>query len=234
MALHPLTVGNARFRAGGWRGSRDTAYLVPLTGAITLDVAVLARTRAALAADGFTSVVTAAVGPAEQDAFARDGFDEREQLHLLRHDLSSSPPMPADPPRIRRGSRRDHRRVLEVDAAAFDDFWRFDADGLEEAIKATPVSRLRVVRDPEVIAYTIAGRANRHGYLQRLAVDPAAQRRGLGRALVVDTLEWLRRRGARSVLVNTQHRNQGALALYERLGFVRQPDGLAVLERHLA
>ena len=33
---------------------------------------------------------------------------------------------------------------------------------------------------------------------------------------------------------NTQHRNQGALALYERLGFIRQPDGLAVLERHLA
>jgi ribosomal protein S18 acetylase RimI-like enzyme len=30
-------------------------------------------------------------------------------------------------------------------------------------------------------------------------------------------------------VVNTQTSNEGALALYERLGFTRQPGGLAVL-----
>lgn len=233
MVLHPLTVGNARFRAGGWRGSPHTAYLVPLTGAITLDTEVLRRTRAALVADGFTSVVTAAVGPAEQHAFACDGFDEREQLHLLRHDLRTLPAPPADAPRVRRGTRRDHGAVLRVDSAAFEEFWRLDRDGLDEALRATPVSRLRVIRRPGVVAYSVAGRAGRHGYLQRLAVDPGAQEGGLGRTLVVDTLTWLRRRGVSSTLVNTQRTNERALALYERLGFTREPHGLTVLEREL-
>jgi hypothetical protein len=35
------------------------------------------------------------------------------------------------------------------------------------------------------------------------------------------------------VLVNTQVSNATALALYEHLGFVREPHGLAVLERPL-
>jgi hypothetical protein len=50
---------------------------------------------------------------------------------------------------------------------------------------------------------------------------------------VADGLWWAARRGATSVLVNTQERNSGARALYEHLGFVLEPDGLAVLERTL-
>ena len=165
---------------------------------------------------------------------ARDGFAEREQLHLLRHDLRQIPVAPTGTGRIRRGTRRDHPAVLDVDGRAFDDFWRLDADGLIEAMKATPVSRLRVVRRTGIIAYSIAGRAGRHGYLQRLAVDPADAGRGVGSALVIDTLGWMRRRGVTSVLVNTQESNERALGLYERLGFDRQPDGLAVLQRPLA
>ena len=57
--------------------------------------------------------------------------------------------------------------------------------------------------------------------------------RGLGAALVVDGLRWLRRWGAKEVLVNTQEGNDAAVRLYERLGFRLQPDGLAVLRRAL-
>jgi len=32
--------------------------------------------------------------------------------------------------------------------------------------------------------------------------------------------------------VNTQESNEGAVRLYERLGFDRQPGGLAVLRKH--
>ena len=70
-------------------------------------------------------------------------------------------------------------------------------------------------------------------YLQRLAVRPGVQRQGMGTELVVDALRWSQRHGARSVLVNTQEHNHRALALYEQLGFVRQPDGLDVLELDL-
>ena len=69
--------------------------------------------------------------------------------------------------------------------------------------------------------------------MQRLAVDPDHQGKGLGAALLLDGLDWLRRRGARHAIVNTQEANLNALALYERLGFRRKPGGLLVLEAAL-
>lgn len=119
--------------------------------------------------------------------------------------------------------------MLAVDHAAFDAFWRFDAPGLVDARTATPAARVRVIDDGRVVAYAITGRSGQTGYLQRLAVHPDTAGRGLGTALVHDALAWCRRRGATSVLVNTQQANERALDLYVRLGFVLQPTGLAVL-----
>ena len=53
--------------------------------------------------------------------------------------------------------------------------------------------------------------------------------RGRGRALVLDGLQWLTRRGAGHALVNTQEGNDGALHVYRSLGFHPEPDGLDVL-----
>src|SRR5690606_35000452 len=109
--------------------------------------------------------------------------------------------------RIHRARRRDRPAVLRVDQAAFEPFWRFDADGLHDALTATPVSRFRTVRLDGVAGYAVTGRSHDQGYLQRLAVDPEQQGKGLGRALVLDSLSWLRRRGAIRAMVNTQESN---------------------------
>jgi ribosomal protein S18 acetylase RimI-like enzyme len=85
-----------------------------------------------------------------------------------------------------------------------------------------------------IVGYAVAGRAGPRGYLQRLAVAPSQAGRGVGSALVVDALVWMRDHGATRAVVNTQVVNERALALYEHLGFVRQPSGLAVLTRALA
>jgi ribosomal protein S18 acetylase RimI-like enzyme len=82
--------------------------------------------------------------------------------------------------------------------------------------------------------YSLVGRAGDRGYVQRLAVDPDHQGRGLGRTLVVDGLWWLRRWRVREVLVNTQEGNDRAVVLYERLGFRHRPGGLAVLQADLS
>ena len=84
-------------------------------------------------------------------------------------------------------------------------------------------------RRPAIVGYAVTGRAGPRGYLQRLAVHPDHQRAGLGGALVVDGLRWLRRWGAKEVLVNTQEGNEPAVRLYEALGFELRPEGLAVL-----
>jgi len=62
---------------------------------------------------------------------------------------------------------------------------------------------------------------------------PPYQGRGVGAALLVDGLRWLRRWGARDALVNTQEDNDRSLRLYLRSGFVLQTDDLAVLHRTL-
>src|SRR5205807_216631 len=72
------------------------------------------------------------------------------------------------------------------------------------------------------------------GYLQRLAVHPDRQRAGLGRALTLDGLRWMRRHGGAQAAVNTQVGNEPALALYQRLGFRLKPGGLAVLRRDIS
>ena len=100
-------------------------------------------------------------------------------------------------------------------------------------MRATPASRFRVATGDGVTGYAVSGRAGERGYLQRLAVDPDHHREGIGRALVADCLRWLRRHGARVAVVNTQERNEGALALYLATGFVLEPQGLTVLTRSL-
>ena len=124
--------------------------------------------------------------------------------------------------------------VLGVDAEAFDAFWRFDHDGLADARAATPTHRFQVaVVDRTIVGYHVTGRAGILGYLQRLAVQPAYHGRGIGTALVGDALAWCRRHRCTSVMVNTQEANRRALRLYEHLGFIPEPHGLAVLEHPL-
>jgi ribosomal protein S18 acetylase RimI-like enzyme len=227
--------GTDRLRVGPWRGDPAIAQIVPAPGQLprpdTID-----RCLDELAARGYRAALTSALTYGEQQPFLDAGFVEHERLHLLRHDLRMLPVPRAQvgaSPRVRRARRSDRPGALVVDGAAFTPFWRFDARGLDDARSATPSSRFRVVDDGKVTGYAVTGRAGSIAYLQRLAVLPERQRRGIGFALVLDGLVWARRRGATSMLVNTQESNQAAVDLYEHMGFHREAYGLAVLERPL-
>jgi ribosomal protein S18 acetylase RimI-like enzyme len=56
-------------------------------------------------------------------------------------------------------------------------------------------------------------------YLIGLIVDEAWRQRGVGRALTVARLEWLRERAADGVWCFTGARNAASIALHEALGF---------------
>jgi GNAT superfamily N-acetyltransferase len=222
-----------RLRIGPWHGNARIAYIAPVGDGRELQPADVEHTLRRLAEAGYEDAITAAIGPGEARPFLLAGFEVHERLHLLARDLHGLPKAPvAD---LRRARRRDHPRVLAIDQAAFSDFWQLDQSGLEEALGATPSSRFRVAIDPSdgIVGYGVCGRAGRRGFVQRLAVDPGHHGHGHGQALVLDGLQWLRRRGVDRVVVNTQESNGRALDLYERLGFRRQAGGLAVLEKHL-
>lgn len=83
---------------------------------------------------------------------------------------------------------------------------------------------------PGLVGYALTGRSGRRGYLQRLAVDPAQHRRGIGSALVLDAIRWCRRRGVQRLVVNTQVGNEAALGLYRRTGFIESSGRLYTME----
>ncbi len=224
-----VSADGVRIRVRPWRGRTDTAEcLAAPAGALVppqLVHTALERARRR----GYAVAVTPALPPFEWRPYVDNGFEVRERLHLLGHDLLDLEPRPAH--RTRRVARRDMSRVLAIDHAAFEPFWQLDASSLDEAVRATPSARFRLARDGA--AYGLIGRAGSRGYVQRLAVHPDDQGHGLGRALVLDGLYWLRRWRVNEVLVNTQEGNQRAVVLYERLGFRHLPGGLAVLQTDL-
>lgn len=195
----------------------------------------LARCLEQLRVGGYHCALTTALAPDDQAPWLVNGFEVHERLHLLSRGLEPLPPSLGSHLSMRRARRGDRPLVLALDDAAFPAFWHLDEAGLDDALTATPSARFRVACDPDdsIIGYAITGRAGARGYLQRLAVSPDARRRGVGAALVRDSVQWLRRWGAREVLVNTQETNRAAMALYERLGFLRHHEGLAVLQRRL-
>jgi ribosomal protein S18 acetylase RimI-like enzyme len=232
-----LRWGGDRLRVGSWRGDAHVAYISPLPESGTPSTEAVRRCTALLRERGYQEAVTAALAASEANAFLAAGFTVRERLHLLAHELVHLDDSKTASPHasIRRARRSDRNAALEVDARSFDPFWRLDAAGLDEAVDATPSSRFRVIENSAGVAgYAVSGRAGSRGFLQRLAVDPEARRKGFGSALVLDGLRWMKRRGASRAMVNTQERNTEALQLYEQLGFHLQPGGLAVLHTVLA
>lgn len=226
--LDVIRWGRERVRTGPWRGDVGIAYLSPMPDAPLPSVAFVHRCLDQLAARGYRRAITSALSPAEQVGFLAAGFDVHERLHLLGHDLHHIPR--ADTSGLRRALRADHAAVLALDGRSFPPFWRIDEASLGDAVAATPNTRFRVAApDGPVVGYAVTGRAGRRGFLQRLAVEPGSQRGGLGRALAVDALRWLRRWRVDHAVVNTQIGNAPALALYESIGFRREPTGLCVL-----
>ncbi len=239
LRAHGTDAHNRVVRAGG-RGlriiagaDRNSAILSPIADALAPSPSMVRTALEELAAAGVTSVVTAALSDPEHAPFAAAGGHEISRLHLLRHDLADLPRRTSSGPRTRRAGRADHGALTEIDDAAFESPWRLGSNGLSDAMTATPTARLRVAGGHPATAFAITGRTGGRGYIQRLAVAPAHQHRGLGRALLVDGLRWLRRHGASSALINTQYGNEVALGLYRRQGFQMEPTGLLVLAFHL-
>jgi ribosomal protein S18 acetylase RimI-like enzyme len=59
----------------------------------------------------------------------------------------------------------------------------------------------------------------RHGHIFMLYVEPSHRRRGIATALIEQAQQWGQARGDRRLGLQVFSHNQGAIALYEKLGF---------------
>jgi ribosomal protein S18 acetylase RimI-like enzyme len=227
-----LRAGAAAVRVRPWPADESTAQVLPVPGATLPSPQEVGRWMSGLSRLGYHRVRTAALSPHDQRPYREAGLDPLEELVLLRRSLDGRQPAPAR--HVRRPRRGDWEVLPAVDAAAFRGECHLDRDAIVDACRATPQHRLRVARADGIgsggpIGYVVHGRAGSSGYVQRLAVRPEASGRGWGTALVLDGLRWMAAAGCVEALVNTHADNQRALALYQRLGFVRLPEGLIVL-----
>ena len=71
-----------------------------------------------------------------------------------------------------------------------------------------------------IVGTVMAGYEGHRGWINYLAVEPALQRGGIGRALMARAEELLRDAGCPKINLMIRRGNAGVMAFYERLGFV--------------
>jgi len=156
------------------------------------------------------------------------GYQPYLTLDLYSRDLAGTLPEPSD--QVIPGRTHDWTEIVAIDRASFSELWRLDEAGLQEALGATPHSSLLLSRDGDrTTGFAIVGVGSIAGYLQRVAVHPDHTRQGIGRSLVRAAYKWARRRGALSMMLNTQTDNEPAARLYVSEGFEKMLDQLTVL-----
>ncbi len=73
-----------------------------------------------------------------------------------------------------------------------------------------------------LVASVMVGYDGHRGWVYYLAVDPVAQNRGHGRAMMAAAEAWLSERGAPALRLMVRDANSDALRFYKALGFERQ------------
>lgn len=227
----PITLrsGWARAEARRWNDHVADAQLRLLRGSAQF----LERCVETIGELGAEGVASPPLLVDNQRVWRKAGFDSYLELDLFRRSLIG----PVDPPGVAVSvlDPPPWPRLVEIDAASFVPLWQMNVDGLTEAYRATNRATVLATGDPDCITgFAIVGVAGTSGYLQRIAVDPAHRGAGLGKALVRASIGWAMKRGAHSMLLNTQPENTVSASLYVAEGFVKVDPGLSVLRKATA
>lgn len=134
-------------------------------------------------------------------------IDDVAGLRLSRVDLSDATQL---------------RALLDLDHRAFPWLWWNSREEFDNYAGVPGVSiDFAIARDSQIVGYIGTTALGSWGHLDRIAVDPALQSRGFGRALLYLSIDRLRTEGARRVALSTQASNTISRALYESVGFRR-------------
>lgn len=145
-----------------------------------------------------------------------------------------------------RDARPDERGAMEeLTLAAYAEYatlmmpeaWAALSQAVHTALAADgPVERIVAERDGALVGSVLLYPAASNAYqgalaqvsapeVRLLAVVPAARGQGVATALMRACVERARRAGATALGLHTSETMQIALRLYERMGFVRAPEG---------
>lgn len=125
-------------------------------------------------------------------------------------------------------ANEEHRAVLP--AEAFDPYMTLVLD-LESRDDVASLLIVRAEGEPiRTVTFVADAAAERWGGttgvsgLRAMAVEPARRRDGIGAALVAECVRRSRNAGARALTLHTAVWLRDAIRVYERCGFVREPE----------
>lgn len=176
--------------------------------------------RQEIAQAGGAKVAAIAIQPWFQEVLSASGFENRQQIVMLEWRHQPQKPYQVSGIHIRKMTGDDLPEVEKTDAASFDPLWQNPLETLQRAY-AQALYATVAENESGIIGYQISTGGGQRAHLARLAVHPAVQGRGAGRALLSDLFKYITYAGISRLSVNTQNDNQVSLSLYQRMGFVR-------------
>lgn len=110
-------------------------------------------------------------------------------------------------------------QVAQLERVCFQDPWSEQsiASELENPLSLWLVA----MEEDRLLGYVGSQTVLDETDMMNVAVDPAARRQGVARALIQELTAQLKQRGSRKLSLEVRASNLGAIRLYESLGFVR-------------
>src|SRR5579871_6395183 len=119
---------------------------------------------------------------------------------------------------IRPATSKDVDELLRLENLCFEHD-RLTRTDFRNALRASRAALLVSDSGEGLAAYALLRMKGRQGHLQSLAVDPAARRQGLARALIAAAEAAAQTHGARHMQLELREDNGAAEALYASLGY---------------
>ena len=110
-----------------------------------------------------------------------------------------------------------------------------DADSksyIGEFLKRNPGLSFVCVKDRKIVGTVLCGHDSRRGYIYHLAVDKIFRKQGIGKALMAQSLERLRKQGVTKCHLFLYNDNESAIQFYEKTGWKRR-DNLLIYSKDL-
>ena len=127
---------------------------------------------------------------------------------------------------IRRASPADLDAILAIEQASpaaphwshFQWLAALSGEQVKEPVRASFVAE----DSGAIVGFAVASRAGAVAELESVVVSALARRKGIGKALCQQLMEWSRDAGASELELEVRASSDGALKLYRSLGFVEQ------------